>query len=48
MICFDEWIKSGILYVKDIFKENGKLKSIRDIFDRLNKKSNWICEYKII
>lgn len=48
---FDEWIKSGILYVKDIFKENSKLKSTRDILDildRLNIKNNWICEYKII
>lgn len=41
---FDEWIKSGILYVKDIFKENSKLKSTRDILDildRLNIKRNY-------
>lgn len=37
-LCFGEWIKSRILYVKDIFKENGTLKSTTEILDRLNKK----------
>ena len=41
-------VKSGLLYVKDIFNENGLLKSSEQIIYILNKKSNWICEYKII
>lgn len=47
-ICFENWIKSGILYVKDIFEENGTLKSSSDIFGTLRKRTNWLCEYKII
>lgn len=47
-ICFENWIKSGILYVKDIFEESGTLKSSSDIFDTLRKRTNWLCEYKII
>ena len=42
------WVKSGLLYIKDIFNDNGLLKSSEQIIDILNKKSNWICEYKII
>ena len=45
---FENWVKSGLLYVKDIFNENGLLKSSEQIIDILIKKSNWICDYKII
>ena len=47
-ICFDDWIKSGILYTKDIFNEDGLLKSGEQICDYLKKKTNWLCEYKIV
>ena len=36
-ICFDEWIKSGILYTKDIFNEDGLLKSGTQICESLKK-----------
>ena len=45
---FENWVKSGLLYVKDIFNENGLFKSSEPIIGILNKKSSWICEYKII
>ena len=45
---FEKWVKSGLLYLKDIFNENWLLKSSEQIIDILNKKSSWICEYKII
>ena len=45
---FENWVKSGSLYVKDIFNENGLLKSSEQIIDILNKKSNCIYEYKIM
>lgn len=47
-ICFANWIKSGIPHVEDIFEESGYLKSSPDIFDTLRKRTNWLCEYKII
>ena len=47
IIYFENCVKSGLLYVKDIFNENGLLKSSEQIIDILNKKPNWICEYKI-
>ena len=44
-LCFMNWIKSGILHVKDLFTENG-FKDIQE-FD-LKCKVNWLCEYKIM
>lgn len=35
--CIDDWIKSGILYVKDISIENINLKSATEILERLSK-----------
>ena len=45
---FRNWDKSGLLYIKDNFIENGLLKSSEQILDILCKKFHWICEYKII
>ena len=47
-ICFTNWTQSGILYVKDLFKDNGQFKSLQDFSDVLRRKSNWLCEYKIL
>ena len=46
-VCFTRWIKSNILYVKDIFNENG-MKDINEIGRLLQDKQNWLCEYRII
>ena len=47
-LMFKNWSKSGILYVKDIFNEQGLLLSANELCDKLNVKTNWISEYKII
>ena len=46
-VCFTRWIKSNLLYVKDIFNESG-LKPITDIGRILQNKQNWLCEYRIL
>lgn len=42
------WIKSEILYVKDVLKESSTLKSSTDLFDKLRKRTNRLCEYRLI
>ena len=34
--------QSGILYVKDLFKDNGQFKTLQDFSDVLRRKSNWL------
>ena len=46
-LCFPNWMKSNILYVFDLFDDNG-FKNIERFRDRLQCKSNWFCEYKIL
>ena len=46
-IYFSSWIKSNILYVKDLFTDNG-FKSLEEIGVDLLQKRNWLCEYKIV
>ena len=46
-LCFPNWIKSNILYVCDLFDDNG-FKNIERFRDRLQRKSNWLCEYRIL
>ena len=41
-------IQSGILYVKDLFKDKGQFKTLPDFYNVLRRKSNWLCEYKIL
>lgn len=43
----ESWIKSGILYVKDMFTIYG-IKDLNDITENLKSKRNYICEYLII
>ena len=45
---FKTWINSGILYLKDIIGDDGKLIDIKDFSNILENKSNWLCEYGII
>lgn len=42
-ICFENWIKNGIIYVKEICEEKGTIKSSSDIFETMYKRTNWIC-----
>ena len=46
-IYFSSLIKSNILYVKDLFTDNG-FKSLEEIGVDLLQKRNWLCEYKIV
>ena len=41
---FKNWERSGILYVKDLFKDSGQFKTLQD-FSAVLRKSNWFCEY---
>ena len=41
-IYFPNWLKSNILYVKDLFTNNGVLKPPEDIMRILSNKNNWI------
>ena len=45
---FTNWIKSGILYVKDLFDENGNFIDLAYLSNVLHNKNNWLCEYKCI
>ena len=47
-ICFTNWVQSGILYVKDLLKDNEQFKTLQEFSDVLSRKSNWLCEYKIL
>lgn len=47
-MCFLRWIKSGILYVKDLFKKDGKMKTLNELSDILSENCNWLCEYNIL
>ena len=46
-LCFKNWIKSGFLYVKDLFID-GEFKDISIFRDSLTHKHNYICEYNIL
>ena len=47
-ICFTNWIKSGFMFVKDMYDENGSFVTGQYVFQTLQNKSNWICEYKCV
>ena len=46
-LCYKNWIKSGILYVNELFDDNG-FKEIEMFRNILRYKANWICEYNIL
>ena len=43
-----DWLKSNILYVKDLFDGNGVFREPSYFRNILIRKSNWICEYYTI
>ena len=45
---YPNWIKSNILYVRDLYNEDGKFKSINVFANILVDKSNYICEYIVL
>ena len=45
---FYKWVKSNILYVKDLYNEFGNFKSIDDFALMLLNKTNYLCEYMIL
>ena len=47
-IFFVNWIKSDIIFVKDLYDENGIFITENYIINTLKDKSNWIAEYYII
>jgi hypothetical protein len=42
------WIDSGIVYVKDILDECGRIITETDLLKKLKKQSNWIAEYCMV
>ena len=42
---FNNWVKSNILFDKDLFDENGVFREPLYFRNILIRKSNWICEY---
>jgi hypothetical protein len=44
-LCFENWIKSGILYTKDMFDNNRNFYSIEHFYNILERKNNILCEY---
>lgn len=47
-MCFKNWIASNIVYVKNVFNENGVLKALQEFSDSVPNRSNWLCEYNIL
>lgn len=47
-LIFNNWIRSGILYVNDIFDETGELFDITYFSNKLIKKNNILCEYLML
>lgn len=48
VLFFENWVKSGILFVKDILDNNGKIRTLESLTNVLKDRSNWLCEYKTI
>jgi len=44
-LCCKNWIRSGIIWVKDLYDVNGYFLSGDELYQRLNNKTNWISEY---
>ena len=48
LLFYTNWIKSGILYIKDLFDNNGNFHDINYFSNILVNKSNWLCEYNTL
>ena len=46
-LCLPIWIKSGIRYIRELYNENGDIKSSGDILEQLIDKRNWMSEFKV-
>lgn len=42
VIFFENWVKSGILFVKDILDNNGKIRTLESLTNVLKDRSNWL------
>ncbi len=47
-IFISNWTKSGILYIKDLFNDQGQFRSEQSIMNDLITKHNWIQEYMTV
>ena len=47
-LLFDNWLKSYIKYVKDLYDDEGNFYDIMHFSDIIINKSNWLCEYKVL
>ena len=47
-LCLPNWIKSGFRYIRDLYNENGDIKSSGEILGQLIDKRNWMCEFKML
>ena len=47
-LLFNNWLKSGIKYVKDLYDDEGNFHSIVYFSDIIINKSNWLCEYEVL
>ena len=42
------WVKSGFIYVKDLFNDDGTFVKEQYVFQKLSCKTNWISEFVIV
>ena len=42
------WVKSGFMYVKDLFNDDGTFVNEQYVFQKLSCKTNWISEFVIV
>jgi len=47
-LMYKHWIDSGIIYVKDLYKDDGNFLSENDVVSKLLVKANWMVEYLIV
>ena len=45
VICYTNWAKSGILYIKDCINLEGRIFSPQECLNKLRNKTNWMVEY---
>ena len=47
-LLYSHWLKSSLIYVKDLFDEKVEFISEQTLFEKLKCKSNWLIEMTII
>jgi hypothetical protein len=45
---YSNWIRSGIMYVNDLYDDNGRFIQGIELYNKLGDKSNWIAEYMVV